>query len=1046
MRRLKMPKLSVIIPVYNTEKYVRRCLDSVLKNQGWKDLEVIVVDDCSPGNIAEIVAEYQESYSNLKFLRHETNKGLFRARITGLQAFTGDYFTFIDSDDWAGVDLYRALMEAAISEKADIVTADRLEVMESDGSYYAPHDMLAQRDWDLRGKEILDHLMEQRGLDYGWWVVWNKIYARSIWEKSHALLEAVDQHLIMCEDIAFSTAFFCCAEHLFSTHYYYYYYYRSNESSTIKKATFSKYKKNLQDIKLSFSIAKKALCQVDCFEEKRYDLEQWQNFIVQGWQSRLKQDETLNAHEKNELEKYIVELLSNPEQEPSNLDCTFCASGCNKRENHLETIRKAIIDEKTKVVSFDCFDTLVVRPFLAPVDLFHLLDVYINQEFPSIDFCVFTNIRITAEQRARERKHLTSPSWEDVTLAEIYAEVTELCPAMVPYLEKIKAKEIELEIRYCNTRETGKELLKCALAHGKRVICTSDMYLPVEVIRDILHKNGYDEIQKIYLSCEVGLTKSTGQLYRYVLKEENLIKLPEAIVHIGDNWNSDVEKAQCYGIRSYHLPKTADLFRNENPGIYTGGSYYPIFCAQNGINYGFSITEYWGMRCMMAVVANKLFDNPFVFYRQETDFNIDSYTIGYYLLGMYTFSLADWLQKETQETSYDNLCFMARDGYLMYHAFKMLNNVYHNNVELHYTHLSRKAILPLMITKEADFYAMYNNFTLGTLTPRSFLKIATPIVNQEKMEKACETVEAQQIPYNKPFQNIESFMKFGKLFFKEFFDEGATKRYRENFKKYFDQQFNGKSATFDVGYSARCESVLKENFNYDITAYYVHINNDRPLGRMQRSDVTVKTMYPTTPFITGFIREQLMSELAPSCLEYREQDGVFGPYFEELHLNLQTRFVTKTMQNAALDFVHDMVQIFGDDLQYLAYRPYDACMPLEYYFSESKEADRTLFKGTLFEDDMGMGKNINMFDLWQRELHRWGGTANNANISSVNGIDYTKYPRFTRVCLMLLTDWGTAKQKCREKLGSKHPHLLKGLIVTYHGVRKCYRAVTGKNK
>ena len=78
------PKLSVIIPVYNTEKYVRRCLDSVLKNQGWKNLEVIVVDDCSPGNIAEIVAEYQESYSNLKLLRHETNMGLSRARITGL--------------------------------------------------------------------------------------------------------------------------------------------------------------------------------------------------------------------------------------------------------------------------------------------------------------------------------------------------------------------------------------------------------------------------------------------------------------------------------------------------------------------------------------------------------------------------------------------------------------------------------------------------------------------------------------------------------------------------------------------------------------------------------------------------------------------------------------------------------------------------------------------------------------------------------------------------------------------------------------------------
>ena len=152
------------------------------------------------------------------------------------------------------------------------------------------------------------------------------------------------------------------------------------------------------------------------------------------------------------------------------------------------------------------------------------------------------------------------------------------------------------------------------------------------------------------------------------------------------------------------------------------------------------------------------------------------------------------------------------------------------------------------------------------------------------------------------------------------------------------------------------------------------------------------------------------------------------------------------MQDAALDFVGDMVRIFGEDLQYLAYRPYDACMPLEYYFTESKELDRTLFRGTLFEDDMGMGKNINMFDLWQRDLQKWGGAANNVIFSHNGGIDYTRYPRFTRICLMFLTDWGTAKRKCREKLGPNHPHLLNGLVTTYRGVRKCYRVVTGKNR
>lgn len=1046
MRKEKQ-SLSVIVPVYNTEKYVRRCLDSILKNQGWSNLEVLVVDDCSPGNIGEIVAEYQKEFPNLKLLRHETNRGLFQARITGLKAASGDYFAFVDSDDWVGVDYFRALMEKAAEADADVVTADHLEAMAEDNSYVAMHNMLTQKDWNLHGTEIIEHLMEQRGLDYGWWVVWNKIYARSLWEKSRSILEGVNEHLIMCEDVAFSVVFLSRAEHLASTHYYYYYYYRSTESSTLAKVDCQKYKKNLADIARSFQIAQDALQASGQWESRRRDWELWRNAMVQWWQIRLGQDTDLAKQDRREIQAILDALLIDPETEPCNLDRTCCDNRSRVFHIYLEEIRKAIVDPETEVVSFDCFDTLVLRPFFEPTDLFHVLDAYVNQMVPTLDFCVFTNIRITAEQRARERKHLEAPAWEDVTLDEIYAEVAQMCPAWKPWLESIKAKEIELEIRYCNPRNIGKELLNCALAHGKRVICTSDMYLPESVIQKILDKNGYRNIRYLYLSRSLGTTKSSGNLYRHVLREEGLSGRPEAMVHIGDNYASDVERAMEQGIRAYHLPKPMDLFRNQNGAIYSGNGYYPIFGAQNGVNSGYSLTEFWGMRCLMAVAANKLFDNPFVFYHPDTDFNGDSYTIGYYLLGMYTFAVAAWLQKESLENQYDNLCFMARDGYLAYHAFEILNAVYHSKTKLHYMHLSRKALLPLMVSQETDFYAMYNNFSLSTLTPCSFLKIATPIVNPEKLKQAKEIVAKYEIPYRKPFGNIVCFMEFGKVFFAEFFDKGRSDAYRVRFGEYMKPQIAGKTATFDVGYSARGESVLRESFGCEVTGYYVHINSDRPIGREQKSGARIKTLYPTSPFITGFIREQMMSAIAPSCLEYREQNGVFGPYFEDVQFNMQTRFIVQTMQDAALEFVSDMVSLFGDDLKYLAYRLYDACIPMEYYLSESKEGDRTMFRGVLFEDDMGMGRNVNMFELWQRELHRWGGTANiQLAPAAVNKIDYYAYPRFKRWLLMFLTDWTYAKKKCYDVLGEKHPHLLNGIIAVYHGARKCYRFITGKNR
>ena len=354
-------KLSVIIPVYNTEQYVRKCLDSVLQ-QGWKNLEVIVVDDCSPGNISEIMEEYQRKYSCFKFIQHDKNKGLFQARITGLKACTGDYFAFMDSDDYLGIDVYRAMMEKAISEEADIVTTDHLEVME-DGSFYAPHHMLSQLNWNLTGKELLDYLMGQRGLDYGWWVVWNKVYARSIWEKSRAILETVNEHLIMCEDVAYSTTFFCNANHLVSTHHYYYYYNRKQDSSTIKTPDYKKFIKSLSDVQLAFSIARKSLCAAGEWEKRKIDWEQWRNSIIQTWERLLRQDRLLSKHEQYEVKKVIDNFLINPELNKCNLDRTFCASGSNHKENYLEQMKQAIVDPKTKVVSFDCFDTLVARPF-----------------------------------------------------------------------------------------------------------------------------------------------------------------------------------------------------------------------------------------------------------------------------------------------------------------------------------------------------------------------------------------------------------------------------------------------------------------------------------------------------------------------------------------------------------------------------------------------------------------------------------------------------------------------------------------------------------
>jgi glycosyltransferase involved in cell wall biosynthesis len=116
-------KISVIIPVYKVADYIEKCLLSVL-NQSWQELEVIMVDDCSPDHSMEIVRTVTDTHPRgnvVTCLTHETNKGLSAARNTGTEAATGAYIYYLDSDDYLPLDALTTLGEIALTEHPDFV-------------------------------------------------------------------------------------------------------------------------------------------------------------------------------------------------------------------------------------------------------------------------------------------------------------------------------------------------------------------------------------------------------------------------------------------------------------------------------------------------------------------------------------------------------------------------------------------------------------------------------------------------------------------------------------------------------------------------------------------------------------------------------------------------------------------------------------------------------------------------------------------------------------------------------------------------------------
>lgn len=128
-----MPILSVIIPIYNSEKYLKRCLESVIC-QSLSDLEVICVDDGSVDSSLQIIEEYERKDSRIKVI-HKENGGLVSARKTGLSIATGEYIGYVDSDDWIDPNMYEVLYTYAARYKVDLVTSGYF----MEGDYVTEH-------------------------------------------------------------------------------------------------------------------------------------------------------------------------------------------------------------------------------------------------------------------------------------------------------------------------------------------------------------------------------------------------------------------------------------------------------------------------------------------------------------------------------------------------------------------------------------------------------------------------------------------------------------------------------------------------------------------------------------------------------------------------------------------------------------------------------------------------------------------------------------------------------------------------------------------
>lgn len=233
-----MPKLSVLVPVYNVEAWIDKCARSLFE-QTIDDVEYIFVDDCTPDRSIEILtatlAEYPRRIPQVKIIRHDKNRGLVASRNTALKAAIGDFVIHCDSDDWVDREMYEVMYQSAISNNADMVYCSHImEYGDGRQRVVEPNKKITL------ATEYLNLMIA--GNSDAPSPLWSKMYRREIAQDSRV---CCPESMVMNEDLLRNALMLPLCKNVFCVDGVFYHYNRNVNNSTCVASDIATIKKNI---------------------------------------------------------------------------------------------------------------------------------------------------------------------------------------------------------------------------------------------------------------------------------------------------------------------------------------------------------------------------------------------------------------------------------------------------------------------------------------------------------------------------------------------------------------------------------------------------------------------------------------------------------------------------------------------------------------------------------------------------------------------------------------------------------------------------------
>ena len=529
----------------------------------------------------------------------------------------------------------------------------------------------------------------------------------------------------------------------------------------------------------------------------------------------------------------------------------------------LDTLSAQI--KNVSVVSFDVFDTLLKRDVAAPEDVFAIIEQRLKDS-ETFDIDIFSTLRIKAEHLARQEH-----TGREITLEEIYAHM----PVDEVQKNQLMQMECQTEIELSVPNIPMKLIYNYCISQKKSIYFISDMYLPTDVIQQMLEKNGYTQ-GKLFVSSESGMTKRSGTLFQFVQKAERLEF--HDWVHIGDSIASDFIAPKKLGLRSLLIDREPRHNKYYDRKLRIKNESY----AQLNHFIDAHICRY---------------TNP---YKQ----------IGYAVLGPMLYGFVCWLEREIPRD--ETIVFLAREGALLKKAFE---------------EISDRPSVYLRISRRAANLARLKHMRSAQEVVESNIRMTNIVCTQEKFarnyglsdEEIHRIFKNENLVEDAIIGNSTAKLKFLSIIWPTLKVKAAEQH--DLLQRYLEQlHCTEKCAVVDVGWLGTIQALLSAS-NFQIAGRTISWNgfymgvmpakSESPYKTIKRHGYLCEEGYPQklheSVFNSTTFLDLIFLSTDGSTVSYTwGEHGKTIPVFAQPENDANISAIITSMQNAGLQFVEDI--------------------------------------------------------------------------------------------------------------------------------------------